>query len=96
MVEDEIVIVHASNGLEHDPLWFKGLPLSSKNDENFANLYFLKRTASALWCKLYMLTGAEKHKWVRAIKSKHKAMRHSKIDPILKIDFLKTSKHSKN
>ena len=27
----------------------------------------------------------EKHKWVRAVKSKSKALRHFKVDPVLKI-----------
>ena len=33
-----------------------------------------------------MLRATEKHKWVRAVKSKPKALGHYKIDPVIKID----------
>ena len=35
---------------------------------------------------MYMLRATEKHKKVRAVKSKPKAVRHFKVDPVLKID----------
>ena len=34
----------------------------------------------------------EKHKWVRAVKSKPKALRHFKVDPVLKMMKLFTSR----
>ena len=33
-----------------------------------------------------MLRDTEKHKCVRAVKSKPKALRHFKVDPLLKMD----------
>ena len=33
-----------------------------------------------------MYRATEKHKWVRAVKSKPKVLRHFKVDPVLKID----------
>ena len=36
--------------------------------------------------KMYMYRATEKHNKVRAIKSKLKALRHLKVDPVLKID----------
>ena len=33
-----------------------------------------------------ILRATERHKQVRAVKSKHKVLRHLKVDPILKID----------
>ena len=35
---------------------------------------------------MYMLRSTGKHKCVRARKSKPKALRHFKVDPVLKID----------
>ena len=35
---------------------------------------------------MYMLRATEKHKKVRAVKSKPKAVRHFKVDRVLKID----------
>ena len=36
--------------------------------------------------KMYMYRATEKHMCVRAVKSKSKALRHFKVDPVLKID----------
>ena len=33
-----------------------------------------------------MQRATEKHKWVGAVKSKLKALRHFKVDPVLKLD----------
>ena len=33
-----------------------------------------------------MQRAIEKHKWVRAVQSKPKALRHFRVDPVLKID----------
>ena len=35
---------------------------------------------------MYMLRATEKQKWVRAVKSKPKALQHFKVDPVLNID----------
>ena len=35
---------------------------------------------------MYMYRATEKHKWVRAVKSKPKALRHFKVNPVLKTD----------
>ena len=60
----------------------------AKIDENFCN-YFLKTKTNnicfiVLKCTCKRLE--EKHKRVRAVKSKPKALRYFKVDPVLKID----------
>ena len=60
----------------------KVLHSQAKFDENFAN-YFLKTKANNK-CFIVLKIPCKGHKWVRAVKSK--ALRHFKVDPVLKID----------
>ena len=43
-----------------------------------------------------MERATEKHKWVRAVKSKLRALRHFKVSPVLKIDVRMQSKRKTN
>ena len=47
----------------------------------------LLKTKAKIKCFLLLkpCEGLEKHKWVRAVKSKPKVLRHFKVDPVLKI-----------
>ena len=60
----------------------------AKFNENFAN-YFLKTKVNnkcSIVLKYNILRPTENRKWVRAVKSKPKALTHFKVDPVLKID----------
>ena len=56
----------------------------AKIDENFVD-YFLKTKANNK-CFLLQKRATEKYKNTRGVKSKPKALRHFKVDPVLKID----------
>ena len=69
-------------------LWFKGLKLSSKILREFCKLLLLIKANNkcSIVLKYNILRPTENRKWVRAVKSKPKALTHFKVDPVLKID----------
>jgi len=58
----------------------------AKINENFANYFLNTKANNKCFILLKCTCKGLQHKWVRAVKSKPKALRHFKVDPILKID----------